>query len=161
MNPTLNQLACQNFGALCTLAKFLESRGYWTANRAIELDVASAVHQLFEALAWADGNLHARECWLIDALLEGEASFHAELRECFATGSSQATLPGCIAAAALHDSIHHTSLADIFLNHLENLGRLIVMADATITPEELSTFHAHFAKLRHAIAPSECHASSV
>lgn len=141
MNNSLTQLARQNFGSICTIATFLESRGYWTTSRAIELDVASAVHRLFEALAWADGRLHARECWLLDALLDGEASFHAELRECFATGSTQATLPGCLAAAALHDSIHHTSFADLFLNHLENLGRLIVMADATITQSEVSAFH--------------------
>ncbi len=161
MNQSLTQLARQNFSALCTIATFLDTRGYWTTHRAIALDVATTVHCLFEELAWADGRLHDRECWLIDALIEGDASFNAQLRGCFASGTSQSSIPGCLAAAALHDSIHHTSFADLFLNHLENLGRLIMMADATITSDELAAFHAHFARLRQGIAPAETHESSV
>lgn len=114
MNESLTQLARYNFSALCTLARFLDSRGYWTTKRDIAADVAETVHSLFEALAWADGSLHARECWLIEAVLEQDEEFSAHVKEHFANGSAQNPVPGCLAAAALHDSIHKTAFAELF-----------------------------------------------
>lgn len=155
MNESLTQLAQYNFTALCTVAKFLESRGYWISKGEIESDVAETVHSLFESLAWADGSLHARECWLIEAVLEKDEAFSIHLKECFSRGSVANPVHGCLASAILHDSTHQTSIADLFLNHLENLGRLIMMADASVSDGELTAFHAHFSKLRGIIAPPE------
>lgn len=155
MNESLTQLAQNNFTALCTLAKFLESRGYWVSKGEIESDVAETVHSLFESLAWADGSLHARECWLIDAVLDKDEAFSIHLKERFAQGSVANPVHGCLAAAAQHDSTHQTSFADLFLNHLENLGRLIMMADASISSRELKAFKVHFSELRGSIAPPE------
>jgi hypothetical protein len=154
VNESLTQLAQYNFNALCTLARFLDSRGYWTTKRDITIDVAETVHSLFEALAWADGSLHARECWLLEAVLQDEEHVRAHVRECFANGKAQNPVPGCLVAAALHDSIHQTFFAELFLNHLENLGRLIMMADATVSDLEQRAFQEHFSGLRGSIAPA-------
>ncbi len=158
MNEYLTQLARYNFTALCTIARFLDSRGYWTTKRDIAADVAETVHSLFEALAWADGSLHARECWLIEAVLEQDEEFSARVKEHFANGIAQNPVPGCLVAAALHDSIHKTAFAELLLNHLENLGRLIMMADASISAQELNAFQNHFSELRRSIAPPDLQA---
>lgn len=156
MNQSITLLARHNFAAVCTIAKFLERRGYWTTKRDIAVDVAETVHSLFEALAWADRKLHEGECWFLDAVLEEDEAHGAHLKECIAEGRAQNPVPGCLAAAALHDSVHGTSFADLLLNHLENLGRLIMMSDARLSSEEVQACQAYFARLRNSIAaPAE------
>lgn len=145
-------LARHNFAAICTLAQLLESRGYWTTRREISEDVAQTVHSLFESLAWADRSLHDGECWLLDAILEEDQAHGAYLKKAIAEGQAANPVPGCLAAAALHDSIHGSGFAELLLNHLENLGRLIIMTDGVVTPTELDAYKEHFAYLRSTIA---------
>lgn len=154
MNQSMKLLARHNFAAICTLAQFLESRGYWTTKRDIAADVAETIHSLFDSLAWADRSLHYRECWLLEAVLEEDQAYGAHLEKTIAEGQAANPFPGCLAAAALHDSVHGSELAELLLNHLENLGRLIIMADAEVTPIELETYKKHFAHLRSTIAVS-------
>lgn len=152
MNQSLKLLARHNFAAICTLAQFLESRGYWTTSRDIAEDVAQTVHSLFDSLAWADRSLHQGECWLFEAILEEDNTRGAYLERAIAEGHATNLVPGCLAAAAMHDSIHGSGFAELLLNHLENLGRLIIMADAEVTPTELEAYKSHFAHLRSIIA---------
>lgn len=152
MNQSIKLLARHNFAAICAMASYLESRGYWTTQRNIAANVAETVHSLFESLAWADGRLHLRECWLMEAVLEEDQARGAHLEKIIASGVAANPVSGCLAAAALHDSVHGSSFADILLNHLENLGRLIIMADAEVSRDELEAFKKHFQSLRKSIA---------
>ncbi|MCO5296981.1 MAG: hypothetical protein M9921_08995 [Fimbriimonadaceae bacterium] len=142
----------QNLAALNGLADLLRKGGYWTTGRPIEADIAQTLRELFESLAWADGRLHIDECWMLDALLEEDASHGGHLREAIATQPAPEAgsfrVPGCVAAAALHDAVRQTRIRDLIINHLENLGMLFVMADSQTTHEEMEAFRAHFAKLR-------------
>lgn len=151
-------LAQQNFAAICTVAQLLESRGYWTTSRDIATDVAQTVHSLFVSLAWADRSLHNGECWLLEAVLEEDRARGAHLEKAIAEGQAANPIPGCLVAAALHDSVHGSGFAELLLNHLENLGRLIIMADAEVTPTELDAYKKYFARLRSSIAvPGHMH----
>lgn len=152
MNESIKLLARHNFAAICTLAQFLEGRGYWTSSRGIAEDVAQTVYSLFDSLAWADRSLHNRECWLLGAILEEDQARGAHLAKAIADGPAANPFPGCLAAAALHDSVHGSGFSELLLNHLENLGRLIMMADADVSPIELSAYKKHFEHLRTAIA---------
>ncbi|MBI5707588.1 MAG: hypothetical protein HZC36_11440 [Armatimonadetes bacterium] len=152
MNLSIALLARHNFAAVSTLSKFLESRGYWTTQREIAADVAETVHSLFDSLAWADRRLHQGECWLLEAVLDEDQEHGAHLERAIARGEAPNPVPGCLAAAALHDSVYGTGFAELLLNHLENLGRLIIMADAKITPSELEAYKKHFSHLRNVIA---------
>lgn len=152
MNQKLIPLARQNLAALNVLADILRKRGYWTTGRPIEADTAQTLRELFEVLAWADGRLHIDECSMLDALLDEDEAHGGHLREAIATQPAPEPgafrVPGCVAAAALHDAVRQTRLRDLMLNHLENLGMLFVMADSRTTEEEMRAYRAHFAKLR-------------
>ncbi len=152
MNQSIKSLARYNFAAVCALASYLESRGYWTAKRDIAADVAETVHGLFESLAWADKRLHQGECWLLEAILEEDQVRGAHLEKTIAKGGAGSDVPGCLAAAAVHDSLHGSHFAEVLLNHLENLGRLVIMADSEVTPAEIAAYRSHFENLRNHIA---------
>lgn len=156
MNHSIQLLARYNYAAVSSLAQFLESRGYWTTPRDIAADVAETVHSLFNSLAWADRRLHQGECWLLEAVLEEDQERGAHLENAIARGEVTNPVPGCLAAAALHDSVYGSGFADLLLNHLENLGRLIMMADAEVSSVELDAFKEHFQHLRRSVAvPSQ------
>lgn len=152
MNQSIKSLARHNFAAVCTLASYLESRGYWTTKRDIAADVAETVHGLFESLAWADRRLHQGECWLLEAILEEDQVRGAHLEKAISKGEAASAIPGCLVAAAVHDSLHGSYFAELLLNHLENLGRLVIMADSEVTPAEVAAYGSHFANLRNSIA---------
>lgn len=152
MNQSIILLARHNYAAVCTLASFLERRGFWTTQRDIAADVAETVHSIFESLAWADRRLHQGECWLLEAILEEDQDRGAHLEKAIFKGEAATAIPGCLAAAAAHDSHHGSYFAELLLNHLENLGRLVIMADSEVTPAEMAAYRSHFANLRNSIA---------
>lgn len=152
MNQSIKLLARHNYAAVSALAQYLESRGYWTTRRDIAADVADTMHGLFESLAWADRRLHQGECWLLEAILEEDQVRGAHLERAISKGRAAGAIPGCLAAAAVHDSVHGSSFAEVLLNHLENLGRLVIMADSEVTPGEMAAYKSHFANLRSNIA---------
>lgn len=152
MNQHLLNLARHNFASIQSLAGLLKARGYWTAERSIEEDATLAVHDVFQAIAWSDRKLDHRECRLLDALLDEDALHGHHLKRVIAESARSADaepgVPGTMAAAALHDALHQTQFRELMLNHLENIGMLIVMADGQTSPEEVANLRSHFLKLR-------------
>ena len=152
MNQNLITLAQQNVAALHTLSRFLHASGTWPKDREIESDTSSAIYELFEEMAWSDRNLHAMEYQLLDSILEEDAySGGALLDRVGDIGSSEREspqTPGCLLAAIAHDSKHETQFRRVVVNHLENLGFLILISDARLDDSERKTFESHFARLR-------------
>ncbi len=154
MNTQLLTLARHNFASLQSLSHYLRSRGSWTSPRSIEEDTAYAVHDLFASMAWSDRQLHEAECRLLDALLEEDRSYGNHLERVIAskgtTESSDRRVPGCVEAAAYHDSRHDSQFKDLVVNHLENLAILVILADARATAEEMTNLRLYFSELRRA-----------
>lgn len=142
----------KRFDALCSIATLLEQRGYWTSRSDITIDVADTVRDLFHSLAWADRSLHDAECRLFESLFEVGSAPSLTLQEAFGSERAANPVPGCLVAAALHDSIYKTSFSVLFLNHLENIGRLIVMADGQLAPSEVDALQQHLLAMRRRIA---------
>jgi len=156
MNQQLPNLTRQNTSALYSLSALMHSRGYWTAKRDIEQDTASAIYELFQLLSWSDRSLHDNECIILAAVLEVDRSHGGHVEEMIRSAPEQLghkpRIPGCLAAAALHDSVHETRIANLVMNHLENLALLILMADATIQPPEMSAYRKYFEELRRSFS---------
>lgn len=158
MNTHIHSLARQNFASVYSLALFLKSRGYWTTDRSIEQDAVKVVWDILEVLVWADRRLDTRECKLIEAILLEDEELGGHLDQIISehglNRSKDLEVPGCLAAAALHDSVHQTRFVDLFINHLENLGLLIIVSDGRMEPDEMEEFRAYFAWLRSRVAPA-------
>lgn len=156
MNQQLPNLTRQNTSALFALSALMRARGYWTAKRDIEQDTACAIYELFQLLAWSDRALHDNECCILAAVLEVDQSHGGHIEQLIALPSEQPEqkprIPGCLAAAALHDSVHGTRIVNLVMNHFQNLALLILMADATIKPPEMSAYSEYFAELRRSFS---------
>ena len=152
MNQQLPNLTRQNTSALYSLSALLHARGYWTAERDIEQDTACAIYELFQSLSWSDRALHDNECCILAAVLEVDQSHGGHIEQLIASAPEPSGLkpriPGCLAAAALHDSVHGTRFVNLIMNHLENLALLILMADATMKRPEIEAYDAYFLDLR-------------
>lgn len=152
MNQQLSNLTRQNTAALYSLSALMHARGYWTAERDIEQDTARAIYDLFQLLAWSDRGLHDYECCFMEAVLEVDKFNGGHIEKLIALAPEQLgagpRIPGCLAAAALHDSVHGTRFVNLIMNHLENLALLILMADAEIKSSEIEAHHAYFVELR-------------
>lgn len=156
MNQQLPNLTRQNVAALYSLSALMHARGYWTAERDIEQDTARTIYDLFQRLAWSDRNLHDSECEVLDAVLEVDKSHggHVEkLLNAVPQGEGLTPrVPGCLAAAALHDSVRGTRFVNLVMNHLQNLALLILMADASMKRSEVETHDAYFLHLRRSFS---------
>jgi hypothetical protein len=156
MNQQLLNLTRQNTASLYSLSALIHARGYWTAERDINHDTARTIFELFQLFAWSDRSLHDNECYLMEAVLEVNKSHGGHIEKLIASPPEQPgpkiRIPGCLAAAALHDSVHGTRLVNLVLNHLENLALLILMADATIKVPEMEAYRAYFAELRRSFS---------
>lgn len=156
MNQQLPNLTRQNTSALFSLSALMHARGYWTAERDIEHDTASAIYELFQRLSWSDRSLHDNECFILAAVLEVDQFHGGHIEKLIASTSTQPDhkprVPGCLAAAALHDSVHGTRLVNLVMNHLENLALLVLMADSSIKPREMTAYLEYFAELRRSFS---------
>lgn len=156
MNEQLLNLVRHNTAALYSLSAFMHARGYWTAERDIEQDTARSVYELFQLLAWSDDGLHHNECCLMDAVLEVDKSHGGHIEKLIASppglSEPKPRIPGCLAAAALHDSVHGTRFVNLVINHLDSLSILVLMADATIQVPEMKAYRAYFAELRRSFS---------
>jgi len=156
MNQQLPNLTQYNTSALYSLSALMHTRGYWTAERDIEQDTASAIYELFQRLSWSDRSLHDNECLILAAVLEVDQSHVGHIEQLIASSPESPGLkpriPGCLAAAALHDSVHGTRIVNLVMNHLENLALLILMADAMIKPTEIAAYQAYFSGLRQSFS---------
>ncbi|MCE9558829.1 MAG: hypothetical protein K8R88_07735, partial [Armatimonadetes bacterium] len=89
---------------------------------------------------------------LLDAILEEDQAHYGQLETCIAemvgTASKPATVPPIIEAAIAHDNKYGTHFADIALNHLENLGMMIILSDAKVEDIERFTYQIHFERIR-------------
>lgn len=163
MNQQLPNLTRQNTSALYSLSALLHTRGYWTAECDIERDTASAIYELFQRLSWSDRSLHDNECFILAAVLAVDQSHGGHMEKMIASQPEQLgpkpRIPGCLAAAALHDSVHGTRFVNLVMNHLDSLAILILMADATVKPTEMEAYHAYFAELRRSFSAEPMSAS--
>lgn len=152
MNQQLLNLTKHNIEALYSLSELMHARGYWTTDRDIEQDTARVIYELFQLLAWSDRGLHDNECHLLDAVLEVDKSHGGHIKKLLDTMPQEEGLkpriPGCLTAAALHDPVHKTRFGDLIMNHLQNLGLLILMADARMKRPEIEAYDAYFLDLR-------------
>ncbi len=152
MNTQLPLLVKSNVSALYSLCDFMNSRGFWTAERDIRQDLSKSIYELFQLFAWSDGVLHKNEYHLLDAALEVDALYDGHLKQLVEAGPledvSKPRVPGCLVSAALHDSVHETMFVHIIINHLENLALIIIMSDSKLDPAEHETFRNYFADLR-------------
>ena len=64
-------------------------------------------------------------------------------------------LPRSVLAAARFDAKEGTAFAPMMINHLENLGYLILISDASLQDVEIVTFYAYFGRLRAIIRDKE------
>lgn len=156
MNQQLPDLTRHNTSALFALSTMMHARGYWTAERDIEHDTASAIFELFQRLSWSDRSLHDTECQLMDAVLDVDKCHGGHIEKLLSAVPQCEGLtprvPGCLAAAALHDSVHGTQFVNLVMNHLQNIALLILMADAVIKPPEMSAYREYFAELRRSFS---------
>jgi len=88
----------------------------------------------------------------LDAVLEVDKPHGGHIKKLLDTMPREEGLkpkiPGCLAAAALHDSVHQTRFVKLIMNHLENLALLIMMADARMKDTEIGVYEAYFLDLR-------------
>ena len=152
MNTQLPLLVKNNVSALYSLCDFMNSRGFWTAERDIRQDLSKSIYELFQLFAWSDGALHKNEYRLLDAALEVDALYDSHLKQLVEAGPLEEVtnprVPGCLVSAALHDSVHETMFVHIIINHLENLALIIIMSDAKLEAVEHDAFRNYFAELR-------------
>ena len=156
MNKQLLNLTEQNISSLYSVSELMRSRGYWTADRSIEEDTANSIYQLFQLLAWSDRGLHDNECNMLDAAIEVDKAHGNHLQKLVESGpqelESKPRIPGCLAAAALHDSVHETRFVNLVMNSLENIAHLILMADAKVSDPEVDAYRTYFTALRRSFS---------
>ena len=152
MNSQLLTLARQNYAALLSLSQFLHKRGTWPTGKTPGKDVAMTTYDLFHSLAWSDRKLNSNEYKLLDAILEEDHAHFGHLDACIAEmvglEAKPATVPPIIEAAVAHDNKYGTHFADIALNHLENLGLMIILSDTKVDDIERFTYKIHFDRIR-------------
>lgn len=156
MNQQLLNLTKHNITALYSLSALMHARGYWTADRDIDHDTARTIYELFQLLAWSDRRLHENECRLMEAVLEVDKAHGSHVEKLVALPPEQSgpkpRIPGCLSAAALHDSVHGTRFVNLVVNHLDSISILILMADAAVKPVEVDAYRAYFAELRRSFS---------
>lgn len=156
MNQHLFNLCRQNIAALYSLSALMQARGYWTAERDIEQDTGRTIFDLFQLLAWSDRSLHDTECQLMNAVLDVDKSHGGHIEKLLiAVPQGEALtprVPGCLASAALHDSVHGSRFVNLVMNHLQNIALLILMADAVMKRPEIEAYDAYFMHLRRSFS---------
>ena len=156
MNKQLINLTEQSISSLYSVSELMHSRGYWTADRTIEEDTAHTIYQLFQLLAWSDRGLHDNECDMLDAAVEVDKAHGGHLQKLVELApqvvASEPRIPGCLAAAALHDSVHDTRFVNLVMNSLENVAYLILMADAKVSAPEVDAYNSYFTTLRRSFS---------
>ncbi|MEQ1821970.1 MAG: hypothetical protein ABL949_05650 [Fimbriimonadaceae bacterium] len=156
MHTQLINLTKQNVSSIYSLSDFMVARGNWTADRDIREDTAKTIYGLFQVLAWSDRGLHHNECNLLDVAIDIDKSHGNHLEKLIGSEpidlDTETRVPGLLAAAALHDSVHDTRFVNLVMNSLENLGLLILMADAEISESETAAYQSYFSKLRRSFS---------
>ncbi len=152
MNGTLLTLAKHNYAALVDLSTFLSFRGFGNPEPQLGYDIAQMVHGVFESMSWADRRATPREYQFLDALFEADEVCGGRLREVIGNPPNEQNadegLPKCVLAAAQFDRTKGTAFAEMIINHLDNLGYLILISDGSLPDVEVATHRDYFGQLR-------------
>lgn len=133
----------------------MNARGVWPKDVKVEADVAHTIHELFQALAWSDRTLHDSEYKLWEAALEEDKLHGGYLATLVGTYSQGMKSDGhrivCLEVATQHDKEFGTTFTELLINHLRNLGLLILMADKRVEPAEIEAYEAYFQRLKEQV----------
>lgn len=147
----LSKLVQENVSSLYSVATVISALESWPKEARPAEDIAATIFDLFEALTWSDRSLHNNEYKLFEAVLEEDKLHGSHVAALVGSRPHNSSLDQhtsiCLSVAARHDSTFGTTYQELLVNHLKNLGLLILMADKRIEPAEIAAFDTYFKRL--------------
>lgn len=150
LNREMLDVARRSLDSLRDIGRFLQNQTQFWECADLDREVARAVRQVFDRLAWSDGVLDRYECHIFDSLRMTDTEFARKLADVLEKEVAPAddVIPSLLVAAYAYDRENHSHLAPMVIDNLETLGYAIVAGNGVVLATESDTLKAFVAELR-------------